>query len=129
MHFQIFPNSLNLWEIKIFEVALLSYFVTLWGLSFRQGMGREDGVDIHYVTMLWQFKDYLRYKTITSKNVSSEAQVKNFLFRRKVMFCSQDIQDFVFTTIQWFTKPVTPWWVLVHETVCKFEYIFWTTTY
>ena len=63
-------------------------------------MGREDGVDIHYVTMLWQFKDYLRYKTITSKNVSSEAQVKNFLFRRKVMFCSQDIQDFVFTTIQ-----------------------------
>ena len=46
-------------------------------------MGREDEVDIHYVTMLWQFKDYLHYKTITSKNVSSEAQVKNFFISEK----------------------------------------------
>ena len=37
------------------------------------------------------FKGYLRYKTITSHNVLSEAQVKNFLFRGKVMFHSQDI--------------------------------------
>ena len=28
-------------------------------------------------------KGYLRYKTITPQNVLSEAQVKNFLFRRK----------------------------------------------
>ena len=41
-------------------------------------------------------KGYLRYKTITSQNVSSEAQIKNFLFRRKIMFRSQDIQVFVF---------------------------------
>ena len=41
-------------------------------------------------------KGYLRYKTITLQNVLSEAQVKNFLFRRKVMFLSQDIQVFVF---------------------------------
>ena len=34
-------------------------------------------------------KGYLRYKTI----MSSEALLKNFLFRRKVMFRSQDFQD------------------------------------
>ena len=36
---------------------------------------------------------------ITSQNVSSVAQVKNFLFCRKVMFHPQDIQVFVFLTI------------------------------
>ena len=46
-----------------------------------------------------KFKGYLRYKTITSQNVSSEAQVKNFLSRRKVMFCPQNIQALVFLTI------------------------------
>ena len=45
------------------------------------------------------FKGYLRYKTITSQNVISEAQVKNFLSCRKVMFRSQDVQAFVFITI------------------------------
>ena len=45
------------------------------------------------------FKGYLRYKTITSQNVVPEAQVKNFSVCRKVMFRSQDIQDFVFLTI------------------------------
>ena len=75
-------------------------------------------------------KDYLHYKTITSQNVSSEAQVKNFfLLCRKVMFYSQDIQVFVFLTIPWFIKSMTSWWVLVHETGCVFEYIFWTTTH
>ena len=29
------------------------------------------------------FKGYLRYKTITSQNVSSEAQVKNFIILQK----------------------------------------------
>ena len=32
----------------------------------------------------------------------------------RIMFCSRDIQVFVFLIIPWFTKPVT-WWVLVHE--------------
>ena len=45
------------------------------------------------------FKGYLHYKTITSQNVLSEAQVKTFLFCKRVMFHSQDIQDFVFLTI------------------------------
>ena len=43
-------------------------------------------------------------------------RLRIFLFRRKVMFRSQDIQVFVFLTIPWFTKSVTSWWVLVHET-------------
>ena len=51
------------------------------------------------------------------------------LFYRKIMLRSQDIQDFVFLTIPWFTKSVTSWWVLVHEARCIFEYIFWTTTH
>ena len=42
--------------------------------------------------------------------------VKFFLFCRKFLFCSQDVQVFVFSTIQWFTKSVTSWWVLVHGT-------------
>ena len=44
------------------------------------------------------------------------------------MFHSQDIQVFVFSTILWFTKSVTSWWVSVHETGCILEYIFWTTS-
>ena len=73
-------------------------------------------------------KGYLRYKTITSQNVSLRHRLRIFLFRRKVMFRSQDIEVFVFLTIPTFTKSVTSWWVLVHETRCTFDYIFWITT-
>ena len=52
-------------------------------------------------------KGYLRYKMITFQNVSSEAQVRIFLFHRKVMFRSQDV-------IPWFTKSGMSWWVLVY---------------
>ena len=52
-----------------------------------------------------------------------------FLFRRKVIFCSQDIQVSVFLAISWFSKSVTSWWVLVHQIGGIFEYIFWTTTH
>ena len=38
------------------------------------------------------------YKT-TTQNVPSEAKIKNFLFRRKVTFCSRDAQIFVFLTV------------------------------
>ena len=68
-------------------------------------------------------KGYLHYKTATSQNVSSEAQVKSFLFRRKIMFRSQDIQVFVFLSIPWFTKSVTSLWVLVYETWSIFAYM------
>ena len=55
-------------------------------------------------------------------------RLRIFLFRRKVIFRSQDIQLFLFLTIQWFTKSVTSRWMLVYETGCIFEYVFWTTT-
>ena len=58
------------------------------------------------------FTGYLYYKTIMSQDVPSKAQIKNFLYRRKIMFHSQDIQGFVFLTIKWFTKSVTSRWVL-----------------
>ena len=56
-------------------------------------------------------------------------RLRIFLFHRKIMFHSQDIQVFVFLTIPWFTKSVTSQWVLVHETKCIFENIFWTTNH
>ena len=53
-------------------------------------------------------KSYLCYKTINSQNVPSAAQFKRiFWFYRKVVFCSQDIQIFVFLTIQCFNNFVT----------------------
>ena len=65
-------------------------------------------------TKSFKFKGYLLYKTITSQNVSSEAQVKTFLFRTKFVFRSHNTQVFVFLTIPWFSKSVTSWWVLLH---------------
>ena len=50
-------------------------------------------------TKSFKFKGYLHYETITSQNVSSEAQVKTSLFRTKFVFCSHNIQVFVFLTI------------------------------
>ena len=41
-----------------------------------------------------------------------------FLFRRKIIFHSQDIQVFVLLNIPWFTKSLTSRWLLVHETGC-----------
>ena len=75
------------------------------------------------------FKGYLRYKAIISQNVPSKAQIKNFLFRRKIMFRSQDVQVFLFLTIPWFTKSVSSRWVLVHEIRCILEYIFGTSNH
>ena len=43
-----------------------------------------------------KLKGYPRYKTITSQNASSEAQIKKFFISYKIMFRSQDI---VFLTI------------------------------
>ena len=52
-------------------------------------------------------KGYLRYKTTTSQNALSEAQVKKKFFHKKVTFCSQGIQVFVFLAISSVTKSVT----------------------
>ena len=56
-------------------------------------------------------------------------RLKIFLFRRKIMFRSQDLQVFVFLIIPWDTKSVTSRWLLVYKTSYVFEYIFWTTTH
>ena len=56
-------------------------------------------------------------------------RLRIILFHKKVMFHYRNIQVFVFLNIPWFTKSVTSWWVLVHETGCIFEYIFWTTSH
>ena len=74
-----------------------------------------------HLNNIWSFihkkiKGYLRYKTITSQMCHLRHRLIIFLFYRKVMFRSQDIQVFVFLTILWFIKSVTSWWVLVHET-------------
>ena len=49
-------------------------------------------------------------------------RLRIFLFWGKTVFHSQDIQVFVFSTIQWFTKSVTSQWVLVHETWDKVHF-------
>ena len=63
---------------------------------------------------------------VTFKSNFSECVIwgtlRIFLFCRKVMFPSQNIQVFVFLTSPWFTKSVALWAVLVHETGCIFEY-------
>ena len=46
-----------------------------------------------------KLKAYLHYKTITLQNLPSEAKVQIFLFRRKFVFRSDNIQVFVFLTI------------------------------
>ena len=66
-----------------------------WHLSCI--VSREFGIKNtrESVTKNQKIKNYFHYKTITSQNVPCEAQI----FRRKMMFCSQDIQVFVFFTI------------------------------
>ena len=49
-------------------------------------------------SFLFHLKGYLPHKTITSQNVPCETQVKNFLFRTKVMFHSRYTQVFVSLT-------------------------------
>ena len=54
-------------------------------------------------------QNYQKLYTITFQNVLCEAQVKIFLFHRKVTSHSPDIQAFAFLSIPWFTKSVMPW--------------------
>ena len=70
-----------------------------------------------FLALFW----YLRYKQQLFKMCQLRHRLRIFLFHRKVKFCCWDIQVFVFLTITRFTKSVTSWWVLVHETGCIFE--------
>ena len=71
---------------------------TIWTFDGIENKHYDTDVEI-VLKKLRFFKGYLCYKMIPSKNVSFDAQVENFLFFRNVMFCSQDIQVFVFLTI------------------------------
>ena len=53
-------------------------------------------------------------------------RLRIFLFRRKIIFRSQDIQVFVFLTIPWFTKSVASqcWPVDRYKQVQYFSVIF-----
>ena len=76
---------------------LVFLIVIHWSIIFF-GMTSFPAVQFQYLKH--SIKGYLRYKTITSQHVPSKAQIKDFvLFQRKIMFCSQDIQVFVFLTI------------------------------
>ena len=53
-------------------------------------------------------KGYLHYKTITSQDVSSETQVKNFFYLLEKICSILKIFTFLyFLAIPWFSKPVT----------------------
>ena len=60
-------------------------------------------------------KGYLCFRMITSQNVSSEVQIKDFFISWKNYVSSQDIQIFVFLTIPWFTE-----YLLHHD---EYQYI------
>ena len=75
LHFQIFSNSLNIWEIGIFDVSLFSD--KDFGQSICDGQGSQSWILI-YATIFWQFEGYLSYRNMTSLIVSFEAQVKKF---------------------------------------------------
>ena len=106
--FSSLGNSVS--KKKIFDV--LSFFLqayinplsvnpTKWSNKLKQFVGNLPtaclSVFDHFAKL--SLKGYLHYKTITSQNVPSKAQIKNLLFRRKIMFRSQDIQVFVLLTI------------------------------
>ena len=72
-------------------------------LHFSQNMSTEIASKYPLTTSIYDLQGHLRYK-ITSQNVSSEAQIKNFFvswknYNRKVMTRSRDIQVFAFLTI------------------------------
>ena len=115
---------LSCYVLLIDQVSLSGclYFIIFKGLSMKQ-------ITFFFGRWEFYFKGYLCCKTITSQNVSSEAQVMNFFISRKSYVPFSRYPSFCVITISWFTKPVTSWWVLVHETGFIFEYIFWTTTH
>ena len=76
--------------------------------------------------ILTYVKGYLRCKMITPQNLSSEAQVKSFFISWKTYVPFSRYSSFCISNHSMIYQMS---WVLVHETGCIFEYIFWTTTY
>ena len=80
--------------------------------------------------LIFIIKGYLGYKMITSQNVPSKAQTKNFLISWKnyLPFCRYSSFCIFNHPMIYQISDVTIW-VLVHEARCIFEYIFWTTNH
>ena len=74
-------------------------------------------------------KDCVRYKMITSQNKSFETQAQIFFILQESYIPFLRYSSFAIFNIPWFTKSLTLWRILVHETGCMYEYIFWTTTH
>ena len=88
-NFAIFTGKHLCQSLFLNKVAALRCADQLTGFYIRGNTG------IYWV------KGYLREKTTTSQNLPSEAQVKNFLFRGKVMFHSRGTKVYVFSAIPW----------------------------
>ena len=91
-------------QSNIFIVSAAYLFKYFYHVSFKtKRLQKKVSTCGQHMTILYftkpvdrkqkTFKGYLCYKTITSQNVPFEAQIKNFLFRRNIMFCSQDIHS------------------------------------
>ena len=86
--------------ISVLYFRILSYKIQHKSRIFCYHLILLSSVSINVIILkIRSSKDYFRRKTISSQNVRSEAQAKNFFFRREVMFHSQDIQVFVFLNI------------------------------
>ena len=79
----------------------------------------------------WEnLKGCLCCKTITFQNVSYEAQIRNFFYFVENLCSILKIFKLFYFLASY--NVINMWhhdWVLVHETLCNFEYIFWTTTH
>ena len=75
------------------------------------------------------FKGYLCYKMITSQNVSSEAQIKNFFIPQKNFVLFSRYSRFCIFNHPMIYRISDVTMSISHETGCIFEYIFWTTTH
>ena len=98
-------NALNVYQINFYQNLNFMHRIKMGNILQRLPLLQNDNFS----------KCVMRHR------------LRIFLFCRKVMFRSQDIQVFVFLSIPWFSKSVMSWWILVHETGCIFEHIFWTT--
>ena len=62
-------------------------------------------------------QSYLKVTTTKKRQLLKMCHLRHrlrlFLFCKIIMFRFQAIKVFVFLTTTWFTKSVTPWWVLV----------------
>ena len=88
------PSKTLKLSADIYSDVLQNLFVDMLSTS-----NFPDNIKLADITPVFKKKDPLKvtlYKTITSQNVLCETQIKNFLFRCRVMFRCQYIQVFAF---------------------------------